>query len=453
MTTRRAAFTRWRTERPFWGAVLIALGGIEEFFSGQLDIGKIHVQLGLEGLQAAVIPAVLVLLAVLILLMPVHRIFYGIIALLLSLYSLIGVNLGGFIIGMLLSSVGGVLAVAWMPRKQAVEADPGADAAAEQPREASVHSRVLHGDGHAEPVIPPSLGKPGETGRRASATEAAPRGRRVLRGGAAAAVAALALAAAAVAPQSAQAADASAVQAGCVLLIICSPSSSPSPTPSTSAPSAPPSTGDGSSSGSGGSPVQTGPGGTIIQVPGQSGGSVPAPGQQPVTQPPAASDPTTQTPLVALGADNDHGIFTTPSANTWGDSIQISGPSQAGVVTVPLANGSRATAIRIECDQLTIGNFHLDSSNRQELVNLDTSGMTLKGHAVIWVDRIGTQYGDGVGLEQSLAANPLTLEALMTLLGQGHTVLGLVGAQADSLSYDDFHETAALQSSGVPSGN
>ena len=445
MTTRRAAFTRWRTERPFWGAVLIAIGGIEEFFSGQLDIGKIHVQLGLEGLQAAVIPAVLVLLAVLILLMPVHRIFYGIIALLLSLYSLIGVNLGGFIIGMLLSSVGGVLAVAWMPRKQAVKAEtePGADAAAEQPREASMHSRVLHGNGHAEPVIPPSVRTPEDPGERTTA-EAAPRGRRVLRGGAAAAIAALAITTAAVVPQPAQAAE-SAVQSGCVLLVICSPSSpppSPSPTPSSSPPSTPPSTGSGSPSG-----------GTIIQVPGQSGGSVPAPGQQPVTQAPGASDPTTQTPLVALGADNDHGIFTTPSANTWGDSIQISGPSQVGIVTVPLANGSRATAIRIECDQLAIGNFHLDSSNRQELVNLDTSGMTLKGHAVIWVDRIGTQYGDGVGLEQSLAANPLTLEALMTLLGQGHTVLGLVGAQADTLSYDDFHETAALQSSGVPSGN
>ncbi|GAA4180080.1 DUF6114 domain-containing protein [Gryllotalpicola koreensis] len=434
MTTRRAAFARWRRERPFWGAVLIALGGIEEFFSGQLDIGKIHIQLGLEGLQALVIPAVLVLLAILIALMPVHRIFYGIIALVLSLYSLIGVNLGGFVIGMLLSAVGGVLAVAWMPRpsrsrKQAGHAmtDAGADvsdaedAASQDP---PGKSRVLHGPGHAEPVIPPGLRK----------------------GGAAAAIAALALTVAAVAPQPAQAAETSAVQSGCVLLIFCSPSSTPTPTPSSSASSTP---SPSPSSGSGGSVITPGSGGgTTIQVPGQSGSSAPAPGQPAAT--PGASDPTTQTPLLALGADNDHGLFTTPSATTWGDSLQLSGPSQIGIVTVPLANGSRATAIRIECDQLTIGNFHLDTKNRQEVVNLDTSGMTLKGHAVVYIDRIGTQYGDGEGLDKSLAANPLTLEALMTLLGQGHMVLGLLGAQADSLSYSDFQESASLQSTGVP---
>jgi hypothetical protein len=227
------------------------------------------------------------------------------------------------------------------------------------------------------------------------------------------------------------------VQSGCVLLVICSsPTPSSSPSPSSSSSPAP-------SSGSGGS---------LLQIPGQDRSSAPAPGQAATTSPTAPSDPSTQTPLVSYGADNDHGIFTLPSANTWGTSIQISGPSQIGIVTVPLADGTRATAIRIECDQLTIGDFHLDSKNRQEVVNLDTAGMTLSGHAVVYIDRIGTQYGDGVGLAQSLAANPLTLEALMTLLGQGNVVLGLVGAQADQLSYDDFHETASLQSSGVPSG-
>ncbi|GAA4185098.1 hypothetical protein GCM10022288_06660 [Gryllotalpicola kribbensis] len=449
MTTRRATFARWRRERPFWGAVLIAIGGIEEFFSGQLDIGKIHIQLGLEGLQALVVPAILVLLAILIALMPVHRIFYGVIALLLSLYSLIGVNLGGFIIGMLLSAVGGILVVAWVPKTQA-EARR-ADASPEPARQEPAHSRVLHGEGHAEPVIPPSLRTPSASGDETPGPDTSRR-RRVMRGGAAVAVAALTVALAAAAPQQARAAEPAAVQSGCVLLIFCSPDPSPSPTPTpsstTPAPSPTP------SSGSGGSLIEPDPsGGTSVQIPGQSGGSVPAPGQTPTTTAPAPSDPTTQTPLVAIGADNDHGIFTTPSANTWGDTLKIAGPSQVGIVTVPLANGARATAIRIECDELTIGNFHLDSSNRQELVNLDTHGMTLKGHAVIWIDRIGTKYGDGEGLDKSLQANPLTLEALMTLLGQGHMVLGLIGAQADTLSYSDFHETAALQSSGVPSGD
>lgn len=102
---------------------MIALAGVEMFFSGQLDVGKIHVQVGIEGLQATILPVLLLLLGILVILMPAHRIFYGTIALALAVYSLIGVNLGGFFIGMLLSSVGGVLVVAWMPKPAAAPSD------------------------------------------------------------------------------------------------------------------------------------------------------------------------------------------------------------------------------------------------------------------------------------------------------------------------------------------
>lgn len=117
--SRAAAFSVWRRRRPFVGGVLAALAGVEMFFSGQLDVGKIHVQVGIEGLQATIIPLLMVLLGVLAVSMPVHRIFYGVIVLALSVYSLVGVNLGGFFIGMLLGAVGGVLIVAWMPRAAA----------------------------------------------------------------------------------------------------------------------------------------------------------------------------------------------------------------------------------------------------------------------------------------------------------------------------------------------
>ncbi len=117
-------FRDWRQHRPFVGGLLTALGGIEMFFSGQLDIGRIHVQLGIEGLQATIIPILLVLLGILAVAMPAHRIFYGVIALAIAVYSLVGVNLGGFFIGMLLSTVGGVLTVAWMPPEQRGERRP-----------------------------------------------------------------------------------------------------------------------------------------------------------------------------------------------------------------------------------------------------------------------------------------------------------------------------------------
>ncbi len=118
--TRSLGFRAWRRQRPFAGGLLIALGGIELFFSGQLDIGHLHVQMGIEGMQATIIPILLVVLGVVAVMMPAHHVFYGVIALVVSVYSLIGVNLGGFLIGMLLSTIGGILVVAWMGPKDPV---------------------------------------------------------------------------------------------------------------------------------------------------------------------------------------------------------------------------------------------------------------------------------------------------------------------------------------------
>jgi len=109
-------FNEWRRRRPFIGGLLVAVSGVEMFLSSQLDLGHIKVQLGIEGFQATVIPIALVLLGVLAIAMPAHHVFYGVLALVVAVYSLIGVNLGGFVLGMLLGCVGGVLVVAWMPR-------------------------------------------------------------------------------------------------------------------------------------------------------------------------------------------------------------------------------------------------------------------------------------------------------------------------------------------------
>jgi hypothetical protein len=116
LTHARSRFASWRIARPFIGGLLTVIAGVEMFFSGQLDIGNIHVQLGIEGFQATLIPVLLVVLGILAVVMPIHRIFYGVIALAVSVYSLVGVNLGGFLVGMLLGAIGGVLIVAWMPR-------------------------------------------------------------------------------------------------------------------------------------------------------------------------------------------------------------------------------------------------------------------------------------------------------------------------------------------------
>lgn len=112
----------WRRQRPFVGGVIVILAGVVMFLSSQLDFGKLHIQLGIEGLQATVVPLALVLLGALSIFMPTHRIFYGVIALGLAVYSIVGVNLGGFIVGMLLGCVGGITVVSWAPRSDPASA-------------------------------------------------------------------------------------------------------------------------------------------------------------------------------------------------------------------------------------------------------------------------------------------------------------------------------------------
>jgi hypothetical protein len=127
-------FRAWRKNRPFVGGLLTVLAGIEMFFSGQLDVGNIHVQVGIEGFQATVIPISLVVLGILAVAMPVHRIFYGVICLVVSVYSLVGVNLGGFFVGMLLGAIGGVLTVSWAPAvPEAPTVPPATTSVAEPP--------------------------------------------------------------------------------------------------------------------------------------------------------------------------------------------------------------------------------------------------------------------------------------------------------------------------------
>ncbi|GAA4072368.1 hypothetical protein GCM10023065_28230 [Microbacterium laevaniformans] len=123
----------WRKDRPLVGGILLIVGGLAMFGSSQLDFGRLHIHLGIEGLQAVVIPLLLIVLGALVVATPAHRILYGVIALATSVYSIVGVNLGGFLIGFVLSAVGGILAVSWMPRAaRTAESEPTAEADAEE---------------------------------------------------------------------------------------------------------------------------------------------------------------------------------------------------------------------------------------------------------------------------------------------------------------------------------
>ncbi|HEV8172592.1 MAG TPA: DUF6114 domain-containing protein [Actinoplanes sp.] len=112
-------FQRWRRTRPFWGGLFLLLSALELFLSANLTLQDMQVHFGQEGYLSYVLPAVLVLCGVLAWVTPAQRLFYGIIGVLTALYSFLGLNLGGFGIGMLLGIVGGALTIAWGPPRVA----------------------------------------------------------------------------------------------------------------------------------------------------------------------------------------------------------------------------------------------------------------------------------------------------------------------------------------------
>ncbi|MFD9703726.1 DUF6114 domain-containing protein [Lentzea sp. NPDC059081] len=109
-------FTAWRRGRPFWaglfvfpGAVLILLPPFSNLKFGAAVISAST----LGGISSLLIGVVLLICAASLWWQPRFRLAAGIVTVLMALVALVVTNFGGFIIGTLLSLLGGALAVAW----------------------------------------------------------------------------------------------------------------------------------------------------------------------------------------------------------------------------------------------------------------------------------------------------------------------------------------------------
>ncbi|MFF0172320.1 DUF6114 domain-containing protein [Micromonospora profundi] len=123
------SFRRWQRSRPFWGGLFTILAGAEMFASTRMTINGLSFHSGASGLLSLLIPVILVTCGLLIWLSPAQRLFYSIVAAVTAVYSLIGLNLGGFFVGLLFGIIGSALAFAWAPARPA--APPPAEADAE----------------------------------------------------------------------------------------------------------------------------------------------------------------------------------------------------------------------------------------------------------------------------------------------------------------------------------
>ncbi|MET8232952.1 DUF6114 domain-containing protein [Micromonospora sp. NPDC005298] len=138
-------FRIWQRSRPFWGGLLTALAGVEMFASTRMTLNGLSFHSGATGLLSLLIPVILVACGLLLWFSPAQRLFYSIVAAVTTVYSLIGLNLGGFFVGLLLGIVGSALAFAWTPTGPAAPAPVQDDEpTAEQP--------VVE-DGSAEPPV------------------------------------------------------------------------------------------------------------------------------------------------------------------------------------------------------------------------------------------------------------------------------------------------------------
>lgn len=111
----RIAFRHWRYTRPFWGALLISVGGGEILFTEKAPLGVV-LHVGMQGLTGYLLPAMMILCGMLLWFAPAQRTFYSVLSVMLALGTWLTSNLGGFLIGMLLGVVGGSLAFGWTPR-------------------------------------------------------------------------------------------------------------------------------------------------------------------------------------------------------------------------------------------------------------------------------------------------------------------------------------------------
>ncbi|WP_435205497.1 DUF6114 domain-containing protein [Micromonospora sp. bgisy143] len=112
-------FRGWRRSRPFWGGLLTVLAGVEMFASTRMTLNGLSFHSGATGLLSLLIPVILVTCGLLLWFSPGQRLFYSIVAAVTAVYALIGLNLGGFFVGLLLGIVGSALAFAWTPNRPA----------------------------------------------------------------------------------------------------------------------------------------------------------------------------------------------------------------------------------------------------------------------------------------------------------------------------------------------
>ncbi|WP_371530334.1 DUF6114 domain-containing protein [Streptomyces sp. NBC_01283] len=118
----RRVLRGWRRTRPFWGGLLLVLGGAELLLV-PLSPLTVLVSLGLGGLAAIGIGLALIAAGIFLWLLPHAHHYVSVNALILSVLSFAATNLGGFLVGMVLGIIGSAMGFGWTPVPEGAEED------------------------------------------------------------------------------------------------------------------------------------------------------------------------------------------------------------------------------------------------------------------------------------------------------------------------------------------
>ncbi|MEV8319700.1 DUF6114 domain-containing protein [Streptomyces sp. NPDC059900] len=116
----RRVLRKWRRTRPFWGGLLLVLGGTELLLV-PLSPLTVLVSLGLGGLAAIGIGLALIAAGIFLWLLPHAHHYVSVNALILSVLSFAATNLGGFLVGMVLGIIGSAMGFGWTPVPEGAE--------------------------------------------------------------------------------------------------------------------------------------------------------------------------------------------------------------------------------------------------------------------------------------------------------------------------------------------
>lgn len=109
--SRRRRFRAWRRSRPFWGGLFSLLGGLE---IALIPLSAYRIILVSHNVAlAAVVGAVIAIFGLLMWMTPSQNKLYGLLAILMGGIAVVASNLGGFLMGTILTVLGGALTFAW----------------------------------------------------------------------------------------------------------------------------------------------------------------------------------------------------------------------------------------------------------------------------------------------------------------------------------------------------